>query len=190
MKPIVKITQEMRDVAYKFAYDIEMKHDQYPRLGQNENELVETTYVGKLGELAFLSYLNSNDIFPDTKDLLEIFPGQNNVDSFDFPLRKGHTVDVKTGYLRNHKRLMVNEEQLSQKKKDVYVGVKLLCDGGNPEVAGDIPVNIWTRAEIEGWATYEEIMSMELWDFGKATARAKKYDDLRPIETLLKFFHF
>ena len=57
MKPIVKITQEMRDVAYKFAYDIEMKNDQYPRLGQNENELVETTYVGKLGELAFLSYL-------------------------------------------------------------------------------------------------------------------------------------
>lgn len=190
MKPIVKITQEMRDVAYKFAYDIEMKNDQYPRLGQNENELVETTYVGKLGELAFLSYLNSNDIFPDTKDLLEIFPGQNNVDSFDFLLRKGHTVDVKTGYLRNHKRLMVNEEQLSQKKKDVYVGVKLLCDGGNPEVAGDIPVNIWTRAEIEGRATYEEIMSMELWDFGKAPARAKKYDDLRPIETLLKFFHF
>lgn len=119
----------MRDVAYKFAYDIEMKHDQCPRLGQNENELVETTYVGKLGELAFLSYLNSKDIFPDTKDLLEIFLGQNNVDSFDFLLRKGHTVDIKTGYLRNHKRLMVNEEQLSQKKKDVYVAVKLLSDG-------------------------------------------------------------
>jgi hypothetical protein len=73
MKYSVAITQGMRDDAYNFAYELETKHNQYNRLGQKMNELIETTYIGKLGELAFLKFLNQCGKFPEVGDMFEIF---------------------------------------------------------------------------------------------------------------------
>lgn len=166
-KPIINITPEMREIAHDFAVKIETKKNQYARLGQPLNELIETTYVGKLGELAFLSYLNSKGIFTDTHDMFEIYEGQENVDSYDFVQKNGRKVDVKTGYLSNHKRLMVNSSQLQNIPKDIYVGVKLFTNDKTPVGAGEADVNSWTTACIEGYVFRNQVVNAGSRYWGK-----------------------
>lgn len=188
MKPIVEFTQDMRDTAYDFAYKLETKNNQYPRLGQKENELIETTFIGKLGELAVLSYLNQNGKFPDTEDMFKIFEGQENVDSCDFQLKDGKTVDVKTGYLEYHKRLMVNQSQLDNSPKDIYIGVKLFTASASPKQAGNTDKNAWVKAEINGWTTHDKLASVKTRYWGHDYAYALFYTELDSIETLLQLF--
>lgn len=184
----IEITQEMRDKAYEFAIMIEKGGNQYARLGQSEEELIETTYIGKLGELAFLMALNSVDVFPDISGLLDVYEGQENVDLYDFITQDGLTVDIKTGYLSYHTRLMVNEQQFNNIPKDIYVGIKLLASDPINE-AGKNGKDVWINAEIHGWISHGDLKEYgEFRDFGKGYAYATIYCKLNPIKLLLDKF--
>ena len=185
---IIEITQEMRDKAYEFATIIEKGKNQYARLGQSEEELIETTYIGKLGELAFLLALHSVGVSPDISGLLDIYEGQENVDSYDFITRDGLTVDIKTGYLPYQTRLMVNEQQFNNIPKDIYVGIKLLASDPIND-AGKNGKDVWINAEIHGWISHSDLKKDgEFRNFGKAYAYATIYRKLKPIKSLLDKF--
>lgn len=77
----IEVTAEMKKKALKFACDIILSDNQYSRLlpenilQSNDIELknkieIQRTYMGKLGELAFLKYLNELSIYPDITDIL------------------------------------------------------------------------------------------------------------------------
>ena len=184
----IEITQEMRDKAYEFATIIEKRKNQYARLGQSEEELIETTYIGKLGELAFLTALHSVDVFPDISGLLDVYEGQENVDLYDFITQDGLTVDIKTGYLPYHSRLMVNEQQFNNIPKDIYVGIKLLASDPIKD-AGKNGKNIWINAVIHGWISHGDLKKYgEFRNFGKAYAYAIIYRKLNSIKLLLDKF--
>lgn len=187
-KPVICITSKMRECAFKFAKKIETEKNQYPRLHQSLTVLIETTYVGKLGEICFLKYLIDNGVSQDTQGMFEIFEGQENVDSYDFVQKNGKKVDIKTGYLSKHKRLMVNASQLKNNPKDIYVGVKLYTDKGAPNVAGEADINSWTAACIEGYAFKNDVVNAGSRNWGKASANAIYYDKLRNVDDLIRYF--
>lgn len=187
-KPIVNITHKMRKRAYDFAKKIETEKNQYARLHQPLKELIETTFVGKLGELAFLSYLNNRGCFPNTHEMFKIYEGQENVDSYDFVQKNGKTVDIKTGYLSKHKRLMVNTSQLKNNPKDIYVGIKLFTNEKTPNIAGEANINSWATACIEGFAFKDEIVKAGSRNWGKDYANAINYNNLRNVNELIKYF--
>ena len=120
----IKICEYDKQRCLKFAKDIIYSSNQYNRFSQTTQIQIERTYVGKLAELMFLRYLNSNSKSYDEGDMFEIFQGQQNVDSYDFITKEGYTIDIKTASKPFHKRIMVPIDQLNV-KKDIYVGIKL-----------------------------------------------------------------
>ena len=187
MTVTIKITTEMQDAAYKFANEIIKSNNQYSRLSALSGQELERTYVGKLGELVFLSWLKDNGYSPDVTGMLDIFEGQTNVDEFDFQLKNGDSVDIKTGYQNNHRRLMVNHDQLVKIPKNLYVGVKLNGVVTNKKTS-QVDLKSFSSATIFGFATHEDLMTQTSRDWGYARAHAIQYDLLQDINLLLPHF--
>ena len=125
----VDIDAEMRRTALQFAKDIILSDNQYSRLLpesiRNSNDVslqqkieIQRTYIGKLGELVFLKLLRSKGKKVDSNGMLDVYEGQNNVDSFDFVTADKKTVDVKTGFRSIHTRLLINIQQFDRSPKD------------------------------------------------------------------------
>lgn len=186
-KPIIVITEEMRKQAYDFAHQIE-RRNQFNISGQSMNELIEKTYIRKLGELVFVRYLNLVGIEIDAKEILEIYEGKTKLDSYDFIQKNGKKVQVKTGYLEKHERLVINARQFKNNPKDIYVGVQLFTDGKSPKILCETEMDSWTHACIEGYAFKREIEKTETRNWGKALAHAIAYNELRDVNDLVKYF--
>lgn len=186
-KPLIVITEEMRKQAYDFAHQIESRN-QFNRSEQSMIELIEKTYIGKLGELVFLRYLNLMGIKIDAKDIFEIYEGKTKLDSHDFIQKNGKKVQVKTGYLEKHKRLVINARQFKNNPKDIYVGVQLFTGGKSPKILCETDMDSWTHACIEGYAFKREIEKTETRNLGKALAHAIAYNKLRDVNDLVKYF--
>ena len=118
----VEITPKMREKALDFATKLIENDDQYLRLIPKKLResldsetikkiAIQRTYVGKLGEMVFSVLLTVKRIQHDVTDMFTIFPGQTNVDDFDFITPYNETVDIKTGFRPNHTRLMVNMKE-------------------------------------------------------------------------------
>ncbi len=190
----------MRDAALAFAAKIKLDDDQFSRLlppGLRrltpENLLVrlklevQRTYAGKLGELAFLALLRDRGIECDTTGLFEVYPGQENTDSFDFALPSGESIDVKTGFRSNHRRLLVNEQQLANIPKDYYVAVKLSAQ----DAPGDGKLILWDSVEsatVKGYAQRGYLERLRSISYGEARAKGVEYDRLMGIDRLLSLF--
>ena len=188
MKPRVEITKDMIDKAYSFAYQLETKNNQYARLGQGIDELIETTFIGKLGELVFYKFLTQAGKEVSMGDMLTIYEGQENVDKYDFQTRSGDTVDIKTGYLAKHKRLMVNTSQLHNIPKKYYIGVKLFTKSGSPQSPCTSPKDDWSYGIIEGWASHSELIQAGSSFWGRDFANAIPYDNLKDINEIMELF--
>ena len=186
-KPIIVITEEMRKQAYDFAHQIE-RRNQFNKSEQSMIELREKTYIGKLGELVFLRYLNLMGIEMDAKEIPEIYDGKTKLDSYDFIQKNGKKVQVKTGYLEKHKRLVINARQFKNNPKDIYVGVQLFTGGKSPKILCETDMDSWTHACIEGYAFKREIEKTETRNLGKALAHAIAYNKLRDVNDLVKYF--
>ena len=197
---IVDITEEMRNQALSFSEEIIRRDNQYDRLlpkkirecGDEELKKkfrIQRTYIGKLGELAFKAYLEEKGKTVNTDDMFVIYEGQENVDEFDFVTTDNKSVDIKTGYLENHKRLMVNCEQFLNNRKDYYVGIKLATTTERV-VFGNVLVdfNNITSATIYGYCDYEFLNRQETRDFGEGPAKARFYNALMGIDKLLEKF--
>ena len=204
----VEISQEMRDKALSFACKIKLDNNQYDRLipreyrtmpSDNEETIrnkerlflkytIQRTYVGKLGELAFLALLNEKGIDCKTDGMFDIFEGQANTDRFDFVTSYDEKIDIKTGFRENHSRLLVNREQFEGDPKQYYVGVKLNA----VDVVGDDRLIEWDSVEtavIKGYADRDYLQGLDYTDFGEGPAKAKAYNYLMGIDLLLKRFN-
>lgn len=173
----IEITAFMREQAYDFACKIINTNNQYSRLTGSQNDNIERTYVGKLGELVFLSWLNYNGYYPNTDDLLEIYEGQNNVDKFDFQLKTGESVDIKTGYKDNHIRLMVNYDQINKLPKDYYVGIKLIGYSINTNTR-IINYDSFSNGIIYGYISHGSLLQQSVINYGYAPAHADLAPDI------------
>lgn len=190
---VVDMTNIMKQQALQFATDIINSNNQYSRLlpdfALNNATLqqkieIQRTYVGKLGELAFLEYLKANNIYPDTSDMFAIYQGQNNTDGFDFEIN-GCSIDVKTGFRTIHSRLLINMEQFTRIPKDYYVAVHL--NGEDIDHRNKlIDLNSITQATIKGYADCNYLNARcPVGNFGEGDAKYIAYNRLLGIDRLL-----
>lgn len=196
---MIDITPAMKNDALTFARDIILSDNQYSRLLPEEIQAspdvenrqkieIQRTYMGKLGELAFYQFLVENGKNVNIDGMFDIYEGQQNVDSFDFLTRDGHTVDVKTGFRSIHTRLLVNTEQFDRHPKHYYVAVKIDAD----DVDSGKKLVDWQNvpeARIMGYAEYDFLKrNAPIRDFGEGPARWRYYGQLLGIDRLLKEF--
>lgn len=190
----VDIDANMREKALQFATAIINSNNQYSRLlpdfAQNNLSLqqrieIQRTYVGKLGELAFLKYLNSKNIFPSTEGMFTIYQGQSNVDNFDFKL-KDKFIDIKTGFRTIHSRLLINVQQFKNLPKDYYVAVHLNGKDIDQNLTL-IDLQSVTQAVIKGYADYHYLDRFcDTKNFGEGLAKFLPYNRLLKVDKLLR----
>lgn len=195
----INVTENMKKNALEFSKAIILTGNQYSRLlprdiresgnvGLQQKLEIQRTYMGKLGELAFLDLLRNKGKNVCIDGMFDIFEGQSNVDSFDFVTKSRYSVDVKAGFRKIHTRLLVNAEQLNHIPKDYYVAVKLNAIDTNPHDKLVDWDNIDT-ATILGFADYDYIKHhAEVFNFGEGPAYWLYYDRLMGIDSLLKEF--
>ncbi|HFI0645557.1 TPA: hypothetical protein ACGO4K_001369 [Streptococcus suis] len=193
------VTNEMRNKALDFAKKIILSDNQYSRLLpknvflSNDIELkkkieIQRTYMGKLGEIAFLKLLQDKSKEVDTSGMFTIYEGQRNTDNFDFITDFSETVDVKTGFRYNHSRFLVNLEQFNSKPKNFYVAVKLNASDTNI----DTKLVDWfsvTHADILGFVEFDFLNEKcEIKNFGEGDAKFITYNRLLGIDKLISRF--
>lgn len=192
---VVDITSQMKQRSLEFATAIVNSNNQYSRLVPdfalkdfNLQQRIETqrTYVGKLGELAFLEYLNFNNVYPNTDDMFEVYQGQTNTDNFDFNIN-GYSIDIKTGFRTIHSKLLINMEQFIGIPKDFYVAIYLnaIDSHSNNKI---IDLNSITEATIKGYADWNYLSNRtdNIRDFGEGHAKYHPYNRLLGVDGLLK----
>lgn len=195
----VEITADMRNKCLRFAKEIILSDNQYSRLLPSEIKNsgnvsmqqkieVQRTYLGKLGELVFFEFLNNLKKEIDSTKMFNVYPGQNNVDGYDFVTKKGNTVDVKTGFRDNHKRLLINCEQFVRSHKHYYVAVKLNAR----DIHSELTLVDWddiTSGTVIGYAEYTYLKKYAKTKyFGEGNAKYIEYNRLLGIDRLLKEF--
>ena len=204
----VDINQDMRDKALAFACKIKLDDNQYDRLIPREYQTepdddsetirrmerlflkhtIQRTYVGKLGELAFLTLLNEKGLFCDTNEMFAIYEGQANTDSFDFETAANELIDIKTGFRNNHTRLLINRQQFERIPKQFYVGIKLNAI----DVVGNERFIKWDSVEsaiIKGYAERNYLQAIDYVNYGEGPAKGITYDRLLGIDRLLGRFN-
>lgn len=196
---LIDITPAMKRDALTFAKNIILSDNQYSRLLPEEIQMspdvelrqkieIQRTYMGKLGELAFYQFLVENGKKVNIDGMFDIYEGQQNVDSFDFVTRDGHTVDVKTGFRSIHTRLLVNTEQFDRHPKHYYVAVKIDAEDVDPRKKLVDWQNVF-QARIIGYADYDFLKrNAPVQNFGEGPARWRYYGQLMGIDRLLKEF--
>ena len=195
----IDITENMRNQCLKFAKDIVLTGNQYSRLlpaqiresgdiTEQQKIEVQRTYIGKLGELVFLTFLRIKGKEVNTDGMFDVFVGQENVDGYDFITGDKKTVDVKTGFRDIHSRLLVNCEQFENIPKDYYVAVKLNAKDIDPQLTlvswDDI-----TTGTIVGYADYDYLSQYAgVRDFGEGDAKFVDYNRTMGIDKLIREF--
>lgn len=195
---MVDVSEKMREKSLTFAKEIVLTDNQYSRLlpaevwrsgdvSLRQKIEIQRTYMGKLGEVAFLVFLWAMGKKVPAEGMFEIYEGQTETDSFDFQTADGSTVDVKTGFRAIHKRLLVNSEQFTGIPKDYYAAVKLnAVDTDSRQKLVD-----WdsvTTAKIVGYVPYGVLKQAPVRDFGEGLAHWMFYDSLPGIDSLVEKF--
>lgn len=194
----VDITNQMRAACFDFARQIILSNNQYSRLLPNQirtnNDIdliqrleIQRTYMGKIGEVAFLSLLREKGKNVNADDMFVVYEGQENVDSYDFKTANGATVDIKTGFMPYHSRLLVNCEQFDGIPKNYYVGVKLNAT----EIDRENKLADWESvsiATIYGYVEYDYLSSRPIENFGEGPAKWIFYNKLMGIDRLIRDF--
>ena len=179
------ITKEDINRCHDFAKAIIQTRNQYNRFHKNQSIQIERTFIGKIAEYIFLRYLNEyGKDFPESV-MFDIFEGQENVDSFDFKTKFGHTVDIKTASKSFHQRIMVPITQWHL-EKDYYVGIRIHTesDGFN----GPIILDSISKATIYGFCNRKQIGSSQTKNYGDGPCKHYLLTDLNNIERLLDQF--
>lgn len=195
----IDIDSDMRNTALKFAKDIVLSGNQYSRLlpeeVRNSNDVsmqekieVQRTYIGKLGELVFVKFLEESGKTVNTDGMLKVYEGEDNVDSYDFMTLRGHSVDIKTGFRNIHTRLLVNVEQFYRKPKYYYAAVKVdAVDTDSSQKLVDW--DFIEKASVLGYVEYDYMEgNAPVSNFGEGDAKWLFYNRLRGIDGLLNEF--
>ena len=80
----------------------------YNRRGVSSSEQVRDHRVGKLGEIAFVRFLQENGkVISGNDDMFTVWTDVYKVDCRDFQAADGRTIDVKTASRSSHRRILV-----------------------------------------------------------------------------------
>lgn len=198
MGKIEKITLFQEDIArcWNFASQIVRGGNQYDRMmkaGVSNEERIEyrikRTFVGKIGEMAFYRFLSKRGINVQNFDaMFEIYPGEMNVDNFDFETSEGARVDVKTAVFANHKKLVVPLDQFLHMPKEYYVGVKLDLPANVRNYDKTFTVSCIRDVYIYGYATYDMLKQSRTINLGEFDCKAIGLDELNDINSLVSLF--
>ncbi|WP_349820098.1 hypothetical protein [Catenibacterium sp. RTP21428st1_D7_RTP21428_210409] len=195
----IDITENMRNECLQFAKDIVLTDNQYSRLlptqikesgdvSLQQKIEVQRTYIGKLGELVFLTFLKIKGKEVDMQGMFDVFVGQENVDGYDFITRDNKTVDIKTGFRGIHRRLLINCDQFNNIPKDYYVAVKLNAI----DVDSELTLVNWddiTTGTIMGYSDYAYLNRYaKVRDFGEGDAKYIDYNRMMGIDRLVREF--
>ena len=125
--------------------------------------------IGKLGEIAFATFLRANGKnIAGSEDMFTVWEDIYKVDRMDFQTSDGKTIDIKTASESYHTRILVPYDQYQNQRKDYYVGVRILAAEES--------------AEIIGFAAWAELAPFGGGDY---PAYARALNLLHPIDTLL-----
>lgn len=183
---VVKITPAMRERAFNFASQIIRDGNQYNRLPTSIKKRIERTFVGKLAEYVFLIYLRRQGINYPEGDMFTIYPGERNVDGYDFITNNSETVDIKSAYKNYHRRIMVPIDQFENIPKNYYVGIKFVnTDLSNNGLVLRDSIN---QARIYGFCTYDVLRKRPTEDYGEGLCKAIELDKLDNIDVLVNMF--
>ena len=178
--PAVIITKQDINKCLDFSRNIINTNNQYNRFSKSKNIQIERTFIGKLAEYVFYKYLLEIGIQYSLGDMFDIFPGTLNVDSYDFQLKNGKTVDIKTASKPFHKRIMVPITQWNL-AKDFYVGIKLET---NCDKRGNIIPESISKALIYGYCTREQLSQSKTQNFGDGPCKHILLNNLTNIKYL------
>lgn len=189
----VEVTDEIKDFCWEFSSKIITGKEQYDRLKLewiNDKQLreiikIQRSYVGKIGEVAFLILLGSKNIAAYERSMFEIYKGQENTDKYDFITKNGETIDVKSGHRKCHTRLVVNLEQLHSIPKDYYVGVLLDAEDldSKNKLIDDKSI---TSAKIYGYAEYSYLLNRSTINLKESDCKAVRLESLMDIDRLIR----
>ncbi|EMR74754.1 hypothetical protein MBGDF03_00918 [Thermoplasmatales archaeon SCGC AB-540-F20] len=170
MNHIIQINA--KDISNAKEFSESVVNETYNRFSKDLFTRKERIFFGKLGEIIFLNFLNSKNIFPDTTGMFEIYLGETNVDKFDFFTKDKQKIDVKSAYKDYHKRILVPYDQFEGgRAKDYYVGVK---------------ISLETRhAEVCGFTTKVKLLQNGKKDFGEGPAYWEYLNNLDDINILV-----
>ena len=104
------IHTSLTDEDIKTAKDFASKSvsETFDRMRRSLEERIERIFIGKIAEIAFLRYLESQSCAPaDTGDMLEVWEGITNVDKYDFKTIDGELIDVKTAHKSFHRKIII-----------------------------------------------------------------------------------
>ena len=175
------VSQQQKDRCYEFATEIIEGENQFNRFRQTSSIQIQRTYIGKLAELLFREYLESRGIDIPIGDMFTIFPGQENVDGYDFLLPNGEVIDIKTASKSFHSRIMVPIDQFAS-RKDYYVGIKLNFH------SNVFNYNNIDSADIYGYVTRETMERQPTQNFGEGFCKSYLLDRLIDIEPLITLY--
>ena len=181
----ITISKEDINKCLEFAKHIIQTSNQYNRFHKNQSIQVERTFIGKIAEYMFLKFLNDEGKNYPEGDMFDIFEGQENVDSFDFKIKSGQTVDIKTASKPFHKRIMVPISQWHL-EKDYYVGIMIhtQSEGFN----GPIKLDSISKATLYGFCNRKQIGDSQTRDFEDGPCKHYLLTDLYNIEVLIDHF--
>jgi len=167
---IILTEKEIKDCR---LFAIRVVKETYNRFNKKMSEREKRIFIGKMGEIAFLKFLNENNKFVDTKDIYKVFLGETNVDKFDFITKKNKKIDIKTAYKNFHKRIIIPWDQFEKNNaKDYYVGTKLNSD--------------LKTVDILGYTTKNKLIQNGKLNFGEGLGYYEFLNNLFDIKELLE----
>ena len=189
---IVDVSDEVKEECWSFAQRIILGGNQFDRLlpaGLSDEDIaklrrIQRTYCGKIAEVAFAICAAKRGHSCSTTGMLTIYPGQRNVDSYDFITKLNETIDCKAAFRPIHRNLLVNLDQIKKGVKDYYVAVKLNAEDLDPSNKIISPDSI-NQAEIWGYADGSYINNLENEDFGEGECKALLLERTMGIDRLI-----
>ena len=132
----------------------------YNRRSVSSPEQIRDNRVGKLGEIAFGSFLESHGKKRlGDEDMFTVWSDTRRVDKKDFETADGETIDVKTASRSYHSRILVPSDQYEDQPKHYYVGVRISEDERTGEIMG---YAIHGELELFPRARYHPAYAIEL----------------------------
>jgi len=164
------ITFTRDDIANAASFARRSAPTTYNRRSESPERHERNTRIGKLGEIAFATFLRANGkALTGSQEMFTVWQDIYEVDTMDFQTADGKTIDIKTASERYHTRILVPHDQYRRQRKDYYVGVRIF--------AGE------QTAEVIGFAAYQELIPFGRGDY---PAYARELQLLHPITELLK----
>lgn len=171
---LLPISESQKEKAKEFAEGLIATGRQPNRFNQPREIQEERTMIGKLGEILFFDYMQSQGIELNEGNMLDTGIGDGLFGEYDFITPKGETVDIKTASRPFHKRIMIPMAQFEKHKKDYYVGVKLNLETDS--------------ARIYGYTTKEILEKNPVEFFGEGKCKAIELEKLMDLSFIKNLF--